>query len=148
MASNNLKAMKALHITRKKIRCALAETSLMELANLFFKSKRTSIPIVDKKRIVLGVLTEIDILRAFVEGRELHSLTAGQLINVGFITAEKESPVFAAAKSMVDNNIHQIPVLKDGKLVGVLNSKDILGVLSMTKQVDSNIKTIEIDLSE
>ena len=41
-------------------------------------------------------------------------------------TIDSESPAFAALRLMLEENIHHIPVIEEGKIVGVISSSDLL----------------------
>ena len=75
---------------------------------------------------VIGIITELDILRAVNERPELTRVTAGDNITPEVATVKPETPVTKMIKMMEDFHINQLPVCKDEKLIGVVSRGDII----------------------
>ena len=75
---------------------------------------------------VAGILTDRDIVvRAIAEGREPQSTRVGDVYSSGPRTVEPGESVEVAAQAMGENSIRRLPVVRDGKLVGVLSLGDL-----------------------
>lgn len=53
-------------------------------------------------------------------------MQAGQIMTQNVITVSPETPVTDAAKAMLDNRISGLPVIENGKLVGIVTEGDFL----------------------
>lgn len=53
-------------------------------------------------------------------------MLTGQIMTQNLITVSPETPVAAAAKTMLDNHISGLPVIENGKLVGIVTEGDFL----------------------
>jgi len=59
-------------------------------------------------------------------GQRLARLTAQDLMIREVITAMPDEPLAQAAQRLLDHRIHRLPVLQDGRLVGILSSLDFV----------------------
>ena len=72
----------------------------------------------DMVRIV-GIVTERDILRAVAQRARAAEARVRQWMTESVVTIEPETPVKEAAKMMFENNFRHLPVVKDGRLMGM-----------------------------
>ncbi len=72
------------------------------------------------------MVTELDLLNAVVEGKELVKFTAEDLMSKNPVTADVETPVTDVVKLMKKKNVVRLPITAEGKLVGVVARSDIL----------------------
>ena len=83
-------------------------------------------PVTEDDATVIGIITELDILRAFNERHELTRVTAGDNITPEVATVKPETPATKMIKMMEDFHIIRLPVCKDEKLIGVVSRGDII----------------------
>jgi CBS domain-containing protein len=86
-------------------------------------------PVTDDEGKVIGVITELDILNAVLEGKELVKITTGDIMTSDPITVDVSTPLPEIVKIMKEKNIIRLPVTENGKLVGVVARCDILTTL-------------------
>jgi CBS domain-containing protein len=98
--------------------------SIAEAARLMARWKIGSLVITEGKTPI-GIITEGDISRfvakAVNPGSKLKSFTRKKLF-----TVPSYERVEVAAKKMSENNIKKLPVMDDGKLVGIITQTDIV----------------------
>jgi len=92
-------------------------------------------PVVDDDGNLVGIVSEKDLLYAAPSPAtslsiyELHYLysriTVQQVMTRDVITVEEDAPLEEAARIMVDNKIGGLPVVRSGKLVGIITETDI-----------------------
>lgn len=79
---------------------------------------------------LVGIFTERDLLKRIVaEEKDPAKTTVGDVMTSEYITVEDTTSVGVAYHICVSKNIRHIPVLKDGKLVGIVSVKDLGKVL-------------------
>jgi len=96
-------------------------------------------PVVDDDGKLVGIVSDKDLLYAAPSPAtslsiyELHYLysriTISQVMNRDVITVEESDPIEEAARIMVDNKIGGLPVMREGKLVGIITETDIFKTL-------------------
>ncbi|ADC65481.1 putative signal transduction protein with CBS domains [Ferroglobus placidus DSM 10642] len=82
-------------------------------------------PIIDREDTVIGIITERDIMKFLAERREYDGVVEDYMTR-GVITAEPNTKIEEAMKTMVSKKIRRLPVVKDGLLVGILTSTTIV----------------------
>jgi acetoin utilization protein AcuB len=93
------------------------------------------LPVVDKSGAMIGLVTEDDLLKAEPSSAtslsvwEIHSLlnrvTARDVMTRKVITTTEDTPIEDAAHQMLEHKIGCLPVMRDGKLVGIITESDI-----------------------
>ena len=99
-------------------------TTIAEAARLMVKWKIGSLVIVDGKT-PRGIITEGDISRCVARGVTTNSRLS-TFPKKKLITVPSDERVEVAAKRMSDNNIKKLPVLDEGRLVGIITQTDIV----------------------
>jgi CBS domain-containing protein len=61
--------------------------------------------------------------------RKIAAITVAQAMTPNPITVQPETNIEKVAALMVDKNFHTIPVVDEGKLVGIVGKEDILKTL-------------------
>ena len=83
-------------------------------------------PITKDDGTLIGIITELDILRAVNERSELARVTTGDIITPEVSTVKTEIPITEIIKMMEDFHIIRLQVCKDEKLVGVISRGNII----------------------
>lgn len=102
------------------------------------------LPVVEDGKLV-GFITESD-LRQFSFPSMVEDIPVHQVMVTNPITIDANASVEQAAKIIHDNKIGGLPVLQDGKLLGVITSSDLLaafievmGLLGATTRLDIQV---------
>ncbi len=86
-----------------------------------------SVPIVDSKGQVIGIVTEFDVLKAIREGKKLSEITAVEIMTSNPLTVGLKTPVPELIQLLQDNHLIRMPVVEEeGKLAGIVARRDIL----------------------
>lgn len=105
------------------------ETNLRECAKLMIKKRVGSLIIKDEKKL-RGILTEKDIIWAIVKKskKDLKNIQAKALMKRKVITIKPEADITEAMTKFRKKKIRRLPVVENGKLIGLLTTKDILRI--------------------
>lgn len=96
-------------------------SSLQDAARAIVKSGVTHIPVIGKDGGLCGIVTAWDISKAVVSGeKDLHKLMTRKVI-----TSSPDEPVSVAAKKIERYNVSALPVVENGKVIGIVASDDI-----------------------
>ena len=88
--------------------------------------------IVMEKERVTGILTETDMLkRAMLGGKDFRSMRVAEIMSASAQSVSPELSVLDAGKLMSDRHIRRLPVLEQGKLVGVATQTDLVRALTV-----------------
>lgn len=140
-------------------------TSLKDVAGLLERRGISGVPVVDEEGAVLGVVSEADVLikergpaesaRRFWRFRDPSkavqlakgaAVTAADAMTSPAIVLGPERPVSAAARIMVDCGVNRLPVVKDGRLIGIVTRADL--VRAFTRSDDALEREIRTEVLE
>ena len=129
----------ARRMTRNPV-TASPDMSIGEASDLMKREKVHRLPVLDKDKNLVGVITEKDILHASPSPASslsihemaylLSKLTVKKLMTKDPVTITEDTPVEEAARLMSDQDLSCLPVVKDGKkLVGIVTKSDMFRIL-------------------
>jgi CBS domain-containing protein len=117
--------MKVREIMTADPRTAEPDTTLEEIATMMKEEDVGVIPVLEDGRVT-GVVTDRDIVvRCIAEGKDATELTAEDVMSAEVRSIEPDSDVDDAADIMSEAQVRRLPVVKGGKLVGMLSLGDI-----------------------
>jgi CBS domain-containing protein len=141
-------------------------TPLKDVARLLVEHRISGLPVVDDTGAVVGVVSETDFLikaggqevarrrwfgRLLGETKEtstrqakIGAVTAGESMTTPAATIEADRSTTAAATLMVDLDVNRLPVLDEGKLVGIVSRADL--VRAFIRSDDQLAETIRHDV--
>lgn len=107
-----------------------ADATVYEAIQLIQQHRITGLTVIDEQRCVVGVISELDCLKAVLGDVYNEGTAAGGLV-ADYMTADVEScspddDIVAVAQSMLAARHRRRPVIKNGKLVGQLSCRNIL----------------------
>jgi CBS domain-containing protein len=112
-------------ITRPAI-SAKKHTPLKEIAFEIFYNFFSGVPVTDDDGRVIGVVTEIDLLKQIRAGQGLKELTANDVMTKSPITVDITASLDDVLNIMIEQNVIRIPVTEGDCLVGIVARRDIL----------------------
>ncbi len=109
------------------------KANLVEAVELIIEYKLTGLTVTDEAGTAVGVLSELDCLRAILtslynDGDPERALVS-EVMTTTLNTCSPGDGIIEVAQSMLDSRQRRRPVLEDGKLVGQVSSKNILWAL-------------------
>lgn len=135
----------------KEVLTVTTETTIRQLAEIITTHRIGSVPVLDPEGTLLGIVTESDLIEQdknfhiptvislfdwviYLESekkfeKELKRMTAGTVADIftrEVVTVTPETPVSEIADIMSSRKIHALPVLEQGKLVGIVSRIDLI----------------------
>lgn len=121
-------------------------------ARLLLGGGEGALPVVDENHQVAGLLSETDLLALAIPSyideeddlsflpksaelptlcsADLEGLTVGDVLRTDILALiEEDDPIVEAARVMVRQRVRRCPVVRDGKLVGVLSRRTLMDIL-------------------
>jgi CBS domain-containing protein len=130
------------------------ETSLLQAVRQMAQRHISGMPVVDYDGTIVGMLTEGDLLRwhdgyterqarwldmladghdlapTFLEGIREQNRKVQSVMASGAVTVTEDTPAREIARLLYERNIKRVPVLRDGRLVGVVARSDLVRALA------------------
>lgn len=88
--------------------------------------KRLGATVVMHDERILGIITDGDLRRMLMNTTDIEHVKASQIMTSSPKTIEEDALVVDALHKMRENSITQLPVVKDGKYLGIIHLHDIL----------------------
>lgn len=104
------------------------DSSILAAAKLMARRKIGSV-VVCKKSQVVGILTEQDLSRkVLAKGLDAEKTIVLDIMTRKVYTTSPEKDIYDAMLQLGQNKVKHLPVLADGKLVGIISFKDIIRI--------------------
>jgi CBS domain-containing protein len=119
--------MKVRSVFHPAVTCLGPSASLSSAADLMSAGEFGSVAIYDGDRLA-GILTETDIVRAIAANRKPETTTVSEYMSPDPVTAGPEEDSMEVAERMVRGGFRHLPVLEQGRLIGMVSARDLLQV--------------------
>jgi CBS domain-containing protein len=130
--------IRAKNVMSRKITTVTEGVNLKHVMRLLSENKITGVPVVSEDMHLLGIITEKDILKALLYGKDVKSKTAGELMTTHLITFEEDEDLMTIFKTLVEGSFRRVPILSNGRLTGIVSRRDIINFLS-ERTAESNV---------
>jgi len=122
----NLVNLKVEEIMTRPALSAKKDTPVRDIAFELFYGFFSGMPVTENDGRVIGVVTEIDLLKQIRQGKDVEKLKADEIMTKDPVTVDINTPLDDVLSIMIEKNIIRIPVTEEGHLVGVIARRDIL----------------------
>ncbi|MFK7741709.1 MAG: CBS domain-containing protein [Planctomycetota bacterium] len=131
-------------IMTERPRTIRSDNQLNVAQSIFEMGDFRHLPVVDEQETLVGIVSRTDVLRAAcselapnAEAGQREARLAGiciaEVMGQELLTTSPEVPVDEAARSMMRGRVNCLPVLEDDRLVGIVTSFDMLGLVGRTR---------------
>jgi CBS-domain-containing membrane protein len=142
-------------IMNREVITVRPDTEITKAAGILLEQKINGLPVVDDKGELVGILCQSDLIAqqkkmpipslfTFLDGlialtsmkqiekevRKIAAIVVADAMTVDPVTVEPDTGIETVAALMVDNSFHTLPVVEDGRLVGIIGKADILKTLT------------------
>ncbi len=115
------------------------EASIRRAAD-WLRAKNIGALVVTSGKAVLGLISEREIVHAFSRhGETAASMPVKDIMQYGVITVSPEESVNRVMKLMTRHRMRHIPVLRDGKLAGIISIGDVVKYRVNDLELETNV---------
>ena len=132
----------------------MPETDIIKAAKILLESHINGVPVIDEKGKLVGILCQSDLVAqqkklpipsffSFLDGiinvssmkqikkqvEKIAATVVAEAMTPNPVTVKPDMDIEVVAALMVENHFHSIPVVDEGKLVGIVGKEDILRTL-------------------
>lgn len=139
--------MQAIDIMTPNVVSVGPDVEVRDIAQLLLKHRISAVPVVDGEHRVVGIVSEGDLMRRvkdnhkngqswwlslFSAGKDpadyvkSHGRKAHEVMTPNPMTVEENTPIHTIARMLEKHHIKRVPVLRDGKLVGIVSRANLL----------------------
>jgi len=138
--------MKVRTVMGTRIQTVSPKTTYEEAAKIMDQYKISGLPVVEKNGALVGMISEKDLFRALypryeyyaadpeayrdheAQENEIETIRKNPIelyMSRKVLTIEPDAPILKAGGLMLARGIHRLPVVENGKLVGIVTREDI-----------------------
>ena len=111
-------------IMTQKVVSVKTSAKISEAIGLMTEKNLGGMPVVDEDNSVKAIITERDIANLFAD--RLSGVTVAQLMSEEVVTALSKTTIFEAERSMATQGFRRLPIVSEGKVVGIITTMDIV----------------------
>jgi len=164
--------MRAIDVMVRDVVTVRPDTEVAEAIKLLTEHDVSALPVLDQAGDLVGILSEADLIRRAEIGTETHrpwwseAMTGastlaeefakshgkkvGEVMTYGVISVTEETPLAEIAARFERRRIKRVPVVKDGKLVGIVSRSNLIqalaSVVGRIDQLDETDRQIRLEL--
>ena len=128
------------------------DCTVLEIAELMLDAKVSAVPIVNEDDKLVGLVSEGDLMRRSEIGTERHpswwllafrgavslaedftrshGVKASEIMTKAVVTAGEDTPLWQIAETLEKKNIKRLPVVRDGRVVGIVSRANLVQALT------------------
>jgi CBS domain-containing protein len=164
--------MRAIDVMVRDVVTVRSDTDVAEAIKLLSEHDVSALPVVDEAGDLVGMLSEADLIHRAEIGTEKHrpwwleAMTGastlaeefakshgkkvGEIMTSGAISVSEDTPLSEFATLFERKRIKRVPVVKDGKLIGIVSRSNLIQALATVvgrmDQHDETDRQIRLDL--
>ena len=135
---------------------ARTDTAVLDVVKLMLDNAVSALPVVDDKDVLLGLVSEGDLIRrselgardysswwlAAIGGKvrlaeefvKTHGMQADDIMTRNMVTVNEDTLVWKIAETLEKHKIKRVPVVRDGKVVGIVSRANLLQALAAQRE--------------
>lgn len=115
-------------VMARKMITVREHTGIKEAIRLLVEHNITGLPVVSEDMRLLGIVTEKDVLRALYNPSTV-GRTVADLMTSEIRSFDEHDDLIKVYESLMKDHFRRVPVLSEGKLVGVISRRDLIRFL-------------------
>jgi CBS domain-containing protein len=146
--------MKVMDIMQTNVITVQSDMEIKDIARTLFENNISGVPVVGSTGKLVGIISEGDLLHKETSPRipdvvgvlgaliyyrgvkqyesdfkKLIALQASELMTSDVVTIQKDATIEDAAYLMINRGVKRLPVVEDGKILGIVTRMDIIKTL-------------------
>jgi CBS domain-containing protein len=140
--------MRAKDVMTSPVATVTPETTVQKIAKLLIEQRISAVPVVDQGERVVGIVSEGDLMRRVATGTEwhrswwlrlfsdpttdaaeyvkMHGRHAADVMTRDVVTVSEDTPLHEIATLLEQRRIKRVPVVRDGRVVGIVSRANLL----------------------
>jgi CBS domain-containing protein len=164
--------MRAIDVMVRDVVTVHPDTDVADAVKLLSEHDVSALPVVDEPGNLIGILSEVDLIRRVEIGTERrrpwwqevvtgastlaeefaksHGKKVREIMTSGAVSVSEDTPLSEIATLFERKRIKRVPVVKDGKLVGIVSRSNLIqalaSVVGRMDQRDETDRQIRVEL--
>jgi len=132
-----LRSVKASDYMARDLVTFTPDTDLFIAIRQLLHRKVSGAPVVNNEGLLVGMLSEVDCLRAILAltyHEEEFGGKVSQYMSQDICTIEYDADIIKVAESFIKNGLRRLPVVQHGRLIGQISRRDVLRAVEVFAQ--------------
>jgi len=146
--------LKAKDIMTRDVITVSPDMEIVNATEILLKNHINGVPVIENNDLLVGILCQSDLISqqknipvpslfTFLDGfipltstkkiekiiQKIAAITVADAMTKNPVSVQPGTDIGVIAELMVDKNFHSLPVVEDGKLVGIIGKEDVLQTL-------------------
>jgi CBS domain-containing protein len=119
------------------------DTPIMEIVTTIASRRIGAVLVLDAAGQLAGIVSERDVVKAMAsKGTDVHTLAAADIMTSTVTTVTPQTTINHAMELMDKGYFRHLPVVDDGKLVGIISVRDVVRArIERTEEEAQNLRT-------
>ena len=142
-----------------------ADAAITDIVGLMLAHQISALPVVDEEARLVGIVSEGDLIQRDEIGTlphrswwlsalgtkaqladefiKSHGTSASAVMTVDVVTASPETPLAEIAEILERKRVKRVPILEDGKVVGIVSRANLLQALALQRGAAEDAPSVE-----
>lgn len=117
--------LKAKDIMTTEVVAVSKDADIYRAIRMMVENNVTGLPVIDKDRMLVGVVTEKDVLKLLYEVKDRPGKVE-DFMTKAVVAFDQETEVDTVADGLAASHFRRVPILNHGRLVGIISRKDVI----------------------
>jgi CBS domain-containing protein len=118
--------MKIERLYSPDLNSCLEDDRLADVAARMRQAEISALAVIDARAELVGIISERDLARAMADGVDPDTVEVSAYASESVAVATPDEDSAEVAERMIDAGIRHMPVVSDGRLVGMVSMRDLL----------------------
>jgi CBS domain-containing protein len=115
-------------IRGQRLLALVGKTPVAEACRCIWESRKGSVLVIDEEHRLLGIFTGRDAVRVLADGKDPETTVLLEAMTPKPITIAPSTRAIDALHTMRERGFRHLPVVEDGKILGVVTRNDFKGL--------------------
>jgi CBS domain-containing protein len=111
-------------IMKPEVKTLSPADSIQEVINIIVETRIGGIPIVDSEGVLIGIVTERDVLKVLCRTHSVHRIR--DVMTRSLLVQEPDCPLSMVTRVMTGHQFRRLPIVKNDVLFGIITATDIV----------------------
>jgi len=126
---------KAADIMKADVITVNRQTDIYEAMRILVENNITGLPVVDDDMTLVGLISEKDALRLLYNTEDRPGSVA-DFMTENVVSFRSDDSLIDITETFIRNNFRRVPIVEDGRVVGIISRKDIIGCILKLRHRD------------
>lgn len=125
--------LKAADIMTKDVLTVTPDTPISIAVKILTIRRLTGLPVIDDQKNLLGIISEKDVMGLLLEKEDLQEKKVFEYMTQEVHSFSPSDSVEDICEFLIHRPFRRVPIIKDGKLVGIISRRDIIALIHEEK---------------